>query len=173
MLEVDYSGMDRKLAAVVDEVDRIKGTILKETAEQAIKTIVSRTRRKGQDYNGKAFTPYSTSYAEKKRKDGASTRVNLTSTGQRAGGGRGALRGDRQGGTMMNSLTIIRVEERKSKYIIGAARRIEQIKLARHVRGDGNLPKRDPLGFTKQEETELSDRATKQFLVKIRKIGLS
>ena len=169
--KVNFSGMDEKLKAVADEVERIQGQIMKETAEQAIKIIVRRTRSKGLDFQGKAFPAYSTQYANQKQKAGASTKVNLTSTGQKKPGGSGSLKGNRQGGTMLNSLTIIRVEDGKSRFIIGAARRIEQIKLARHVRGSGNLPKRNPLGFTNAEEKVLVLRAVRQFKAKIRKIG--
>jgi len=170
-LKINFDKMDRKLSEVVRTVDKITGKILKETAEQAIKTIVSRTRRKSQDKDGKSFRRYSSQYSEQKRKAGANNNVNLTSTGQRRGG-KGPLKGNRQGGTMMNSLAIIRVEDGKTRYIVGAARRIEQEKLTRHVRGSGNLPKRNPMGFTNKENEVLVKRASRQYLDKIRKIGL-
>ncbi len=170
-LKVNFKGMDAKLKAVIDEIDRAKAVVMRETAEQAIKTIVRRTRQKSQDFEGKSFRPYSSAYAKQKQKAGASTKVNLTSTGQRKSGGKGSLKGNRQGGTMLNSLTIIRVEDDQSRFVIGAARRPEQIKLARHVRGSGSLPKRNPLGFTSAEEKLLVLRAVRQFKAKIRKIG--
>ena len=173
-LTIDFSKFDKKLSELIVKQDKIVSDALKETAEQAIKTIVQRTRRKSQDKDGQAFAPYSESYLKQRKKAGASSRVTLTSPGATVGGSgrRGKLKGNKQGGAMLNSLTIERVEENGNRYVITAARGIELEKLRLNVRGAGNLPKRNPMGFTNAEDKLLTNRASRQILFKIRKIGL-
>ena len=170
-LKIDFSGLDKKLSSIVNKYDEITDQALKETAEQAVKIIVARTRRKSVDKDGNSFVPYSESYLNSRKKAGASKRVILTSTGSTVGSGnRGKLKGNKQGGQMLNSLAAERVDKGE-KYVITVARGIEAVKLTRHVRGEGNLPKRNPMGFTTSEEKLLINRTRRQIKFKIGKLG--
>lgn len=177
-LTVDFSGMDKKFSRVISDLQAEAARTIKETGEQAIKIIVQRTRQKSKDKDGRTFKPYSQGYLKQRRKAGATTRVVLTSAGSTASGKKSSkqkrsLRGNAQGGTMLNSLTIVRTENRKTKVVISSARRKELIKLAGHVRGEGSLPIRNPLGFTPPEEAKLVLRASRQILTAIRRAGLA
>lgn len=170
-VKIDFSKFDKKIAAIINDVDKIAATAIKEGAEQSVKTIVQRSRRKGQDKDGKNFKPYSESYKEFKKSVSAPSTVNLTSAGQRQGKGTGPLKGNRQGGTMLNSLAVIRVEDKGTRRVISTARQIETKKLEGHVRGEGRLPVRNPMGFTKAEDEEISGRIARQIQNKIKKLG--
>ena len=175
-LKIDFSKLDKKLVDVKKSFDKQVARTIKETAEQDVKTIVQRTRSKSQDKDGKGFAKYSDSYLEQRRKSGASSRVILTSagattTGKARKGRRKALRGNAQGGTMLNSITIVRIENQGQKAVISLARPLELQKMTAHVRGSGNLPVRNPLGFTKAEDKQLTTRAAIQITAAIQKIG--
>lgn len=175
-LNVDFSKLDKKLVDVKNAFDKQVARTIKETAEQAVKIIVQRTRSKSQDKDGKGFKKYSDSYLEQRRKSGASSRVILTSAGATVGGKarkgrRKALRGNAQGGTMLNSITIVRIENQGQKAVISLARPLELKKMTGHVRGSGSLPVRNPLGFTKAEDKLLTTRAATQITAAIQKIG--
>ena len=170
-LKVDFSKFDKKLVDVVKAVETEAARAIRETAEQAIKTIVSRTRRKNQDKDGKRFKRYSEGYLKQRKEAGAGSKVVLTSPGRKQSKG-SKLKGNQQGGTMLNSLTIIKVEDKGTKNIIGVARKKELIKLTGHVQGKGSLPVRNPMGFTKKEDEILSFRAARQIMVAIRRVGL-
>ncbi len=171
-INVDFSKLDKKFSDLTKQFEKEAKTVIKETGEQAIKIIVQRTRQKGQDREGRQFKPYSKGYLKQRRKSGASSRVILTSAGATVGGKK-RLRGNAQGGTMLNSLTIVRTEDGGLKVVISAARKIELDKLAGHVRGEGGLPIRNPLGFTPLEDKKLTNMASRQLKQVIRKIGLS
>jgi len=167
-LKIDFSKFEKKLIALPRALE-VKGKqVIKETAEQAIKTIVQRTRRKNTDKDGRKFKRYSDAYIKQKARAGANSQVNLTSTGKVKGS---RLRGNSQGGAMMNSVTIVRIEDKGLKSIISVARPKELRKLTRHIRGEGTLPIRNPFGFTAQEEKILSKRAALQITAAIQKIG--
>lgn len=169
-LKINFDKFDRKITSISKSFLFIVDEALKETSEQALKTIVKRTRSKNEDRNGLQFVKYSTSYITSKRKAGASAKVNLTSAGTTRGRGRtGSLKGNKQGGSMMNSLTTEKVNH--ERYRITASRGIELEKLRAHVRGEGNLPQRDPMGFTDKEDKLLSGRVVRQVTKKIKEIG--
>jgi len=175
-LKFDTSRLDRKLAAISTELLKEGKRAIKETSEQAVKIIVQRTRQKSQDKDGKKFKKYSDAYLKQRQDAGATSRVILTSSGSTAGGKtrkkqRKSLRGNAQGGTMLNSLTIVRVEDGGLKNIISVARKKELIKLAGHVRGEGDLPVRNPMGFTREEEKRLILRTSRQIKAALRKVG--
>ena len=167
-LKIDFRKFEKKLISISRVLEAKGKQVIKETAEEAIEVIVQRTRRKNTDKDGKKFARYSDGYKRQKARAGASSQVNLTSTGKTRGG---RLRGNAQGGAMLNSITTIRIEDRGLKRIISVARPKELKKLIRHVRGNGRLPIRNPLGFTRQEEERLSKRAALQITAFIQKIG--
>ena len=177
-LEFDFSKLDSKLANLSKETQAEAQRVIKETAEQAVKIIVQRTRSKGVDKDGNPFKPYSDSYLAQRKKAGASSRVILTSagatvSGKKRKGRRKALRGNAQGGTMLNSVTIVRIDNQGAdtpKAVISVARVKELEKMKRHVRGDG-VPKRNPLGFTPAEDKKLRTRAAKQITALIQRLG--
>lgn len=172
-LRIDFTKFDKKLTEIARKSDGIISDALRETAEQAVKVIVRRTRDKSKDKDGKAFVPYSDSYLNQRKKTGAGSRVILTSSGKTSGGkGRSSpLKGNSQGGQMLNSLSIQRVEDNGHRYVLTVARGIELEKMRAHVRGEGNLPKRNPMGFTQKEEILLQNSARRQILHDIKKIG--
>ena len=172
-VKIDFSKFDAKLTRIVGDTDNIIQDAMKNTAAQAVNIIKRRTREKGQDKDGKAFKPYSESYLKQRKQAGAGSKVNLTSAGKSVGGKgkKGALKGNAQGGAMINSITVERVEDNGHRYVITAARGIELDKLKGHVRGSGSLPKRNPMGFTAKETKLLEDRAKRQIQFKMKKLG--
>jgi hypothetical protein len=176
-IKIDTSRLDKKLTDVVKTIQEEGKRVIDETAEQAVKTIVSRTRRSSRDKDGKQFKPYSSQYKKQRQKAGATTRVVLTSAGKTTGGKtrktkKRALRGNAQGGSMLNSLTVVRVEDGGLKRVISVARQKELLKLEGHVLGKGRLPVRNPMGFTEPEEKKLIKRAERQMTAAIQKVGL-
>ncbi|MEC9236973.1 MAG: hypothetical protein VX803_12080 [Pseudomonadota bacterium] len=177
-LEFDFSKLDSKLANLSRETQAEAQRVIRETAEQAIKIIVQRTRSKGVDKDGNPFTAYSKDYLAQRKKAGASSRVILTSagatvSGKKRKGRRKSLRGNAQGGTMLNSVTIVRIDNQGTdtpKAVISVARPKELEKMRRHIQGDG-VPKRNPFGFTTAEDKKLRKRASTQITSIIQRIG--
>ena len=177
-LKVDFSKLDNKLATLSKETQAEAQRVIKETAEQAVKIIVQRTRSKGVDKDGNPFKPYSDSYLAQRKKAGASSRVILTSAGRTTSGKgrkgrRKSLRGNAQGGTMLNRVTIVRIDNQGTdtpKAVISVAGAKELEKMRRHIQGDG-VPKRNPFGFTTAEDKKLRNRASKQITSIIQRIG--
>ncbi len=140
------------------EVKREIGITLNLMGEKAVRTIVERTRD-GKNRNGKRFRKYARQTVRDKRRRGVSpdpaSTVTLTDTG-----------------AMMNSIQISTIDPVSGRAIITSVRSREQKKLARHVRGEGKLPIRNPIGFTREEADEIAELGQRRITAKIREIGL-
>ena len=176
-LKINFKKFDKKMAEIIAATDPLIESILDKAGTKAANVIKLRTRRKNIDGEGKPFAPYSPGYIAQKRRRGVSppSAVNLTSPGQRKGKGKGkkkgSLKGNRQGGTMLNSITVTEKTRGGAGRIITAARAAERKKLARHVRGSGSLPIRDPMGILPNEEADIVKAAQREFIIKIRQLG--
>jgi hypothetical protein len=172
---IDFSGMDDKLADVLKATEKEVRVSIAKTAALAVTIIHTRTREKSQDKDGNQFKPYSDGYAKFKKKRGAPSRVNLTSTGTTVKGstrkGKGRLKGNKQGGQMVNRISIVRTEDRGAKAVISVDGRFELEKMQRHVRGAGKLPIRNPMGFTNKEAERLSKITRTRIIAAIQKQG--